>query len=330
VPLLRIAGSQAEALEEKMDYPWAEFFHLGLVVQAFFPKARERKGPALEITRKLAADPFFHALEISGVEAPALRKELAQIVRSSGKSLVFSGGGYCRAGGHNLHDLEESKRANAIHQVKKIIDEAHDYGCRILYIMGFEAPGPQDCDRARESFARSLAELSSYARGKNPSAPLTLSVENFYRLTDTPFLIGPTLEFAGMLRDLRRRHPNLGLTFDTSHILQLKEDLALTFARVQDVIAHIHLSNCLIKDRSSPFYGDKHPPYGLPGSEIGIPELAGFFRTLKAEGCFSRAFPTGKPVLSLEVITPPGRTPEETLGEAKEAFQKAWAEVEKK
>jgi sugar phosphate isomerase/epimerase len=312
-----------------MDFPWTEFFHLGLVVQAFFPEARGRKGPALEITRKLAADPFFQALEISGVEGPVLRKELAQIVGPSGKSLVFSGGGYCRAGGHNLHDLEESRREEAVHQVKKIIDEAHEYGCRVLYVMGFEAPAAPDCGRAREGFASSLAELSGYARGKNPSAPLTLSVENFYRLTGAPFLIGPTVEFAGMLRELRDRHPNLGLTFDTSHILQLKEDLASTFARVRDVIAHIHLSNCLIRDQSSPFYGDKHPPYGLPGSEIGIPELSGFFRTLKAQGYFSRTFPTGKPVLSLEVITPPGRTPEETLGEAKEAFQKAWAEVEK-
>ena len=307
-----------------MDYSWTEFFHLGLVVQAFFPEARGRKGPALEIIRKLAADPFFQALEISGVEEPALQKELAQTVRSSGKSLVFSGGSYCRAGGHNLHDLEESKREKAVHQVRKIIDEACDYGCQILYVMGFEAPAPQDCDRARESFARSLAELSDYARRKKPSAPLTLSVENFYLLTDTPFLIGPTLEFARMLRELRPAHPNLGLTFDTSHILQLKEDLLSTFSKVQEVIAHIHLSNCLIKDRSSPFHGDKHPPYGLAGSEIGTPELAAFFRRLKTNGCFSRTFPTGKPVLSLEVITPAGRTPEDTLEEAKEAFQKAW------
>ncbi len=312
-----------------MDYPWAEFFHLGLVVQAFFPEARARKDPALEITRKLAADPFFQALEISGVEDPALQRELAEIVRASGKSLVFSGGAYCRAGGHNLHDLEERRREQAVQQVKKIIDEACDYGCSILYVMGFEAPAPPECDRAREKFAKSLADLSAYARGKNPAAPLTLSVENFYLLNGTPFLIGPTKDFARMLRELRPRHPNLGLTFDTSHILQLKEDLASTFAGVQDVIAHIHLSNCLLQDRSSPFYGDKHPPYGFPGSEIGIPELAGFFGTLKAQGYFLRTFPTRKPVLSLEVITPPGQNPEGALGKAKEALRKAWTEFEK-
>jgi sugar phosphate isomerase/epimerase len=312
-----------------MKYPWTEYFHLGLVVQAFFPEARGRKGPALEITRKLAADPFFQALEVSGVEGPARQKELAGILRASGKSLVFSGGGYCRSGGHNLHDLDEDGRERAVQQVKKIIDEASVYGCSVLYVMGFEAPAAEDCGRALEKFARSLADLSAYAREKNPSAPLTLSVENFYLLTDRPFLIGPTLDFARMLRDLRKRDPNLGLTFDTSHVLQLKEDLASTFCRVEDVIAHIHLSNCLLRDRSSPFYGDKHPPYGFPGSEVGIPELAGFFRTLKEQNFFSRTFSTKKPVLSLEVITPAGQTPEETLEEAKGALQKAWEKFAK-
>ena len=114
------------------------------------------------------------------------------------------------------------------------------------------------------------------------------------------------------------------MTFDTSHILQLQEDLPSTYRGVQDVIANIHLSNCLIKDKTSPFYGDKHPPYGLAGSEIGIPELTAFLKTLKDAGHFSRPFPTGKPVLSLEVITPAGQTPEATLEGAKGAFLKAW------
>jgi sugar phosphate isomerase/epimerase len=307
-----------------MQYPWSEFLQLGLVVPAFFPEVRERKGPVLEISRKLAADPFFQALEFSGAEDPVVQRELAKTVRAAGKSLIFSGGTYCYLGQNNLHDLDEREREKAVRNVEKIIDEATGYGCRVLYVMGFEAPAPQERSRAAQKFAQSLTELAEVARKKNPSSPLTISVENFYILRETPFLIGPTLEFAQMLRDLRRQTPNLGLTFDTSHILQLKEDLPSTYKQVQDVIAHIHLSNCLISDRSSPFYGDKHPPYGLPGSEIGIPELAAFLKALKDAGHFSRTFPTGKPVLSLEVITPAGQTPEANLAEAKEGFCSAW------
>ncbi len=307
-----------------MQYPWTEFFQLGLVVPAFFPEVRERKGPVLEIIRKLAADPFFQALEFSGAEEPTVQRELTKVVRSGGKSLVFSGGTYCYLGQNNLHDLDEAKREKAVKNVEKIIDEAIGYGCQILYVMGFEAPAQQERSRAIKKFAHSLTTLAEYARKKNPSSPLTVSVENFYILRQTPFLIGPTLEFAQMLGDLRRQNSNLGLTFDTSHILQLKEDLPSTYKQVQDVMAHIHLSNCLIKDRSSAFYGDKHPPYGFPGSEIGIPELAAFLKVLKGAGHFSHTFPTGKPVLSLEVITPAGQTPEGNLAEAKEAFRKAW------
>jgi sugar phosphate isomerase/epimerase len=307
-----------------MDHPWTESFHLGLVVQAFFPEAKARKGPTLEIVRRLSADPFFQALEVSGVEEPALQRELAEILRASGKSLVFDGGEYCHAGGHNLHDLDDAKRENAVRQVMKIIDEAHDYGCEILYVMGSKAPAASECVRARAAFAQSLADLSAYARRQHPAKPLTLSVENFHRVPIARALIGPTLEFAPMLRELRREHPNLGLTFDTSHVLQLEEELLSVVAEVQDVIAHVHLSNCVLENLASPFYGDQHPPYGMAESEIGAQELAGFLRALETNGFFTRTFPTGKPVLSMEVKTPRGQTPETALEEAKEAFREAW------
>jgi len=307
-----------------MNYPWSEFFQLGVVVSAFYPEVRLRTGPVLEVIRQTAADPFFQAMEFSGAEDPAVQKALVHAVKGSGKSLVFAGGSYCYAGQNNLHNLDEEKRLSALQNVEKIIDEAIEYGCKILYIMGFEAPAEKEKPQALKNFTNSLAALSAYARKKNPLSSLTISVENFHILRELPFLIGPTREFAQVLRDLRRDHPNVGLTFDTSHILQLHEDLPSTYRGVQDVIANIHLSNCLIKDKTSPFYGDKHPPYGLAGSEIGIPELTAFLKVLQDAGHFSHPFPTGKPVLSLEVITPAGQTPEETLEGAKGAFLKAW------
>jgi sugar phosphate isomerase/epimerase len=310
-----------------MEFPWTKHFSLGIVVPAFFRDIRLRKGPILEVMHRAASDPFFQALEFSGAEDPAIRKELAGMVRACGKSLIFSGGSYCYANQNNLHDLDEGRRKAAVENLRRIVDEAVEYGCRVLYVMGFEAPA--DRRAGLQKFRTSLAELSAHARGVNPSAPLTLSVENFHIFIRDPFLIGPTLETAEMLRDLRRDHPNLGLTFDTSHILQLQEDLPSTYRSVRDVIAHVHLSNCLLRDRSSPFYGDKHPPYGLPGSEIGIAELAAFLKVLKDAGHFERAFPTGKPVLSLEIITPSNQNPEKTLAEAKETFLCAWKEFEK-
>lgn len=305
-----------------MNFPWTEHFHLGIVVPAFYQNIRLRQGPVPEVVRKIAEDPFFQAMEFSGAEDPATQKELASLIKASGKSVVFSGGSYCYVNQYNLHDLDEDRRGQAVQKVFKIIDEACAYGCRVLYVMGVEASG--DRSQGLAQFASSLAELCAYARRKDPLKPITVSVENFYKLKDAPFLIGPTREAARIIGDLRRDYANIGLTFDTSHILQLKEDLPATYHAVKEVIAHVHLSNCLLNDPSSPFYGDKHPPYGLEGGEIGVSELAGFFKTLHDAGHFRRTFPTGKPVLSIEIITPPGRSPEITLRDAKDAFCKAW------
>ena len=314
-------------MEDQMNFPWTKYFNLGIVVPAFFQNIRLRQGPVLDVARKMAEDPFFQAMEFSGAEDPAAQKELAKVIRASGKSMVFSGGSYCYVNQYNLHDLDEGKRQQAVQNVSKIIDEACAYGAQVLYVMGCEAP--EDRAQGLDRFIVSLSELSDYARDRDPLRPITISVENFYKLKESPFLIGPTREVAQILRDLRRDHSNVGLTFDTSHILQLKEDLPSTYCAVKDVIAHVHLSNCLLRDPSSPFYGDKHPPYGLEGSEMGIPELASFFKTLADAGHFSRTFPTGKPVLSLEVITPINQTPEKILSDAKDAFCKAWEIFEK-
>ena len=158
-----------------MQYPWTEFFQLGLVVPAFFPEVRERKGPVLEIIRKLAADPFFQALEFSGAEEPTVQRELTKVVRSGGKSLVFSGGTYCYLGQNNLHDLDEAKREKAVKNVEKIIDEAIGYGCQILYVMGFEAPAQQG-EKPGDQKIRSFVD---HARRVCPEKESFFSADDF-------------------------------------------------------------------------------------------------------------------------------------------------------
>jgi sugar phosphate isomerase/epimerase len=307
-----------------MTYPWESYFQLGLVVSAFFRAVRKRQGPVAELIQRFEADSFFQAIEFSGTDDPTVQQEIRQVTRAGGKSLVLAGASYCNIHQLNLHDLEEGKRQQAVQSLRPVIDEAIGYGCQIFYVMGAEGPPAEKAGEGKDQFVRSLIELCDYARQKNPSSPMTLAVENFPILRDAPFLIGPTREVAQLLRRVRSSHPNVGLTFDTSHILQLRENPLDTYSAVRDVIAHIHLSNCLIRNPSSPFYGDKHPPYGLPGSEIGVSEIVEFLKGLRNAGHFDRTFPTGKPVLSMEVITPEDRDPENTLEEAKAAFLEAW------
>ncbi len=75
-----------------MPYPWSEFLQLGLVVSsAFYPEIRERKGPILRVLKKLAADSFFQAMEFSGAEERSVQKEIIDVLKTNGKTLVFPG-----------------------------------------------------------------------------------------------------------------------------------------------------------------------------------------------------------------------------------------------
>ena len=61
-------------MEVRMDYPWTDYFNLGIVVPAFYQNIRLRQGPVQDVIRKIAEDPFFQAMEFSGAEDPAARK----------------------------------------------------------------------------------------------------------------------------------------------------------------------------------------------------------------------------------------------------------------
>ena len=41
------------------------------------------------------------------------------------------------------------------------------------------------------------------------------------------------------------------------------------------------MANCIIKDRTSNLYGDKHPEFGIDGGEINIEEISDILKTIK-------------------------------------------------
>jgi hypothetical protein len=79
-----------------------------------------------------------------------------------------------------------------------------------------------------------------------------------------------------------------------------------------------------MRDASDPAYGDYHPRFGLPGSEVDIPALAEFLQALFTvgylkEGCKDR------PIVSFEVKPLPGESSEIVLANAKRSLIEAWA-----
>ncbi len=123
----------------------------------------------------------------------------------------------------------------------------------------------------------SIKELCDYAKSKGD---LVLSLKHLMMRSDKKCLIGSNKLAVEVAKEVRKVDPTFGLMLDLSHLPMQRETShdALTLAR--DYINHAHIGNCYIKDTSDPAYGDRHPRFGYLGSEVDVPELAEYLRSL--------------------------------------------------
>ncbi|MDQ7864619.1 hypothetical protein RCO48_36570 [Peribacillus frigoritolerans] len=95
---------------------------------------------------------------------------------------------------------------------------------------------------------------------------------------------------------------------------------ALTVAR--DYINHAHIGNCYIKDTADPAYGDQHPRFGYPGSEVDVPELAEYLRSLLEIGYIGEGI---KNIVAFEVKPVGTEASDIVIAQSKRTLVDAWS-----
>jgi sugar phosphate isomerase/epimerase len=142
---------------------------------------------------------------------------------------------------------------------------------------------------------------------------------------DKFFLLGPfdeSAEFADTLCGQGMK--NFALLIDMGHVpllgVSIKNALLLSKGR----IGHIHLGNCIVKDKQHPLYGDNHVPWEIAGGEYGKRDVQVFLRTLLDIGYLN---PDNSSTVTFEM------RPYEELGSEKSAdrfieiFEEAWNSI---
>ena len=86
----------------------------------------------------------------------------------------------------------------------------------------------------------------------------------------------------------------------------------------------VHLGNCVLTDKASILYGDKHPPIGIQGGEIDVPELVRVLRTLREVGYLDRA---KRGALVFEIRPFPKRNVAYTVADNLRRLEQAWERV---
>ena len=197
------------------------------------------------------------------------------------------------------------------------IEVARGAGARgFVFASGADVPEP-DRPRARRGFA----EFCRWFCGELKGAGITALLEPFDRTVDKKFLYGPTAECVELIRSLQPDVDNFAIELDVAHLPLMGESFGHAIRTTAPYLERVHLGNCVLKDPSSPLYGDQHPPIGVEGGEIDVPELAEILALLLQVGYLDK---DARRPLVLEMKPLPGSTAEETVADGKEKLREAW------
>jgi sugar phosphate isomerase/epimerase len=310
-----------------MECRWEGFFHLGVVYPKLFAHANSGQGPILETLSKLLQDPFFSAVEVTWIKDDDVRRQARDLLQISGMAVLFNGAPAIRELQINLCALDSELRQTSVERLKKVIDEAYFLGAKILHCVSGPDPGPAQRPEATRGLIDSLEQLCRYALENATDYTLVLALENSDREVDRLAMLGPTVETVDVVRAVRRQFSNCGILLDQGHFPLMKEDPEQALEMARGLLTHVHIGNCYSKDRTKPYFGDKHLPFGVPGSDVGVAELAAFIRKLREIGFWGQKSDATLPVISFEAGPYMDEPPEVVVANLKRYFTRAWALV---
>lgn len=312
-----------------MRESWETYIDVGIVLPKLFSGIADDKNRFFEGLMTILTDPFFTTVEVSYTPEEEIVEMTRDYTRLAGAQVVFNGGDAVRRLGMDLSSLDEEKRAASVGSGKRLIDQCYQEKARIMHVVTGKYTGEEEKDAMLAAFEKSLAELCAYAveAGEQEEYVLTVSVETGDRYYDRHYLLGPTNEAVAIVRRVKEKYENVGILLDQSHFPVMREDPHKALWQARDYLSHVHIGNSYVKDMEKPYFGDKHLPFGVPDSEVGVEELARFLTTLREIGFFDRTSVTRKPLVSFEVGTF-GDEPEElVIANVKRVFIEAWQKI---
>lgn len=297
-----------------------KYMKVGIIHFMAYPSTIKGEGPVLETIKKLAADEYFNALEISWIKDENVRKQVKGILNSSHMTIAYGAQPRLLTTGLNINDLNEEGRQKAVAMLIEGIDEAYEMGA-----VGFAfLSGKYEEDKKEAAYSallKSTKELCAYAQAKGN---LKIVHEVFDYDIDKKSLVGPVELAKRYAQDIRKEFDNFGLMVDLSHLPLLKETAEQAILPIKDYLVHAHMGNCVVKNPETPGYGDLHPRFGFPGGENDVDELVSFLKVLMNIGFINEVTP---PIVSFEVKPFGEEDSEVVIANAKRTLNLAWAKL---
>jgi sugar phosphate isomerase/epimerase len=306
-----------------MDTHWNSYCGLSLVHFLAFPECGSGQGPILESVERIVLDDFFSGIEISRINDPATRKQVAKLIEQTHCKVDFGVHPIILGDKLNINSLDENQRKKACEILESYLDQAVELGAKRFMLLSGPDPGPAERSEAFKVLVESLQHLCERAQERQ----LSVVLETFDRDVDKKALIGPADEAAMLAAELRKDFEDFGLLYDMGHMVLLNEQPFSGLSTLKNYLAHIHVGNCVkVPGRAS--YGDFHPRFGFPGSENDVPELAAFIQALFEVGYLREDSLNQRPAIGFEVKPQAGESSAVVLANIKRAWRDAWSSLE--
>ncbi len=301
-----------------------KYMNVGTLHFMSFPEAGKGEGPVTETLEKILQDDFFTAVEITHIKDDKVREQVKKMLETSHVISSFVTHPRLLSNKLDINSLSEEERKKAIVVVKEGIEEAAYLGALGVSVLSGPHPGKGLEKEGVQKLLESLEELCDYSQRYH----LGFELETFDFDVDKKCLIGKSDLAATVAEKIRTKYPNFGLILDLSHLPLQYEPSKTAVKNCARYSTHLHIGNCVLRDRNHPAYGDQHPRFGVNGGENDVEQLRDFFEALFDEGFLKNdpgAKAEDKPLISFEVKPMAGENPGLVLANSKRVFKQAWA-----
>jgi len=294
------------------------YARVGLVYQLLYPKCLEdpdyHARTLAEFVRREDIETFDCCLPYGADR----RDKLAAVIRSCGKEDVAFATHLFPLRKLSFCSPEPHVQAQIRMIVADMVEQAVAIGAR-RFVFASGGPAPAEASAAHH---KAFAEFCRWLCGQLRPHGISALLEPFDMTIDKKFLYGPTASCVRLIESLGADGADMGLELDMAHLPLMGEDFASAIRTAAPHLKRVHLGNCVCKDKGNPLYGDRHPPMGLPGGEIDVPELTEILRLLLEAGFLSRR---SRGSMLIEMTPWPGKTVDESVTDAMARLARAWA-----
>ena len=288
---------------------------LGVNHQFMYPDAISNEKVHTETLKKVASREDIDAIDCWIWRGAERSDEERKILLSSGKVINYN------IGDRFGEDICLPSSTNETDRIRAydIMMREFEYGLSVntkKFVLGSGPDMPQDHEGAKERFGELITKVI-----KQLPKDVMMSLEPTDWDIDKHFLFGPMNEAVDFVKNIRKEgFENIGVMIDMCHVPIMHETLDTALQKAKDVLVHIHLGNCVIKDKTNEFYGDKHVAWNYPGGEYTEGDGVEFLKMLQTAGYFDKDGAT----VSFEMRPTLGKTAEESLERWVKIFKSAF------